>query len=724
MSITVENNLFRIENNHLSYVIYLDGNGYLRHVYYGERIDDIDIESIFNNGSDWSRVYFDPNDEKEHLFDDNYIAKTSLMEVATNAIFDKRGSTISLRQNDGSYYTDFLCVSYRIYQGLPELKSIPFAKGNNGQSLEFTLKDELSEIEMILTYSLLDDSDVIIRTTKLVNNSKQDINITRMLSLTLDIPDHDYDILHFHGDWALERTLERTPLPHGTTEISSDYGKSSHVQNPFCIIAKHDCNDDFGTCFGFNLIWSGNFTFEAIVGRVYETRIDYGINDNNFEYLLKANEEVELPQAVFCHSNQGLNHLSQCFHNFIRSHIVPKRFQGKYRSILFNSWEGCYMDFSTDSIIEYMNAAKEIGAELFVLDDGWFGHRDNDASSLGDWYVNEGKINLKKVIEHCHSLNMKFGIWFEPEMISFDSDLYKSHPEYVLGHRLNRMCTERHQFNLDMSNPEAIEAVVKQVNSILDNYEIDYVKWDNNREVGDNYSNYLGNDKQKAADYHFTLGVFKMYKEIVETHPDIFFEGCSAGGAKFDLGVLSYFPQIWCSDETDPVQRFFIQYGTGYGYPLSTMGSHVSKSNMSNYETKSNIAFFGTYGYEFNPTLLTKEEKDQLKPNEERYHRFHQEVILEGDMYRIYSPFDENYFGELSVSKDKSKALFLFVNLFREGNRYRFVKMKGLNPKRHYRNTYDNKVHSGLYYMNIGINFYRWFYEFDSVMIEFNEVSE
>lgn len=722
MSITNDKGLFRIENDNFSYLIFLDGNGYLRHVYYGNKIEDVDVETIFNNGNDWSRVYLDFNDQKEHLFEDNYIAKTSLMEVATNAIFDKRGSTISIQQNDGSYYTNFLCKSYRIYDGTPSLTNIPYAKGKDGQSLEFTLVDELSGITMILTYSLFENSEMIIRTTKLINNTEEDINIERMMSLTLDIPDHDYDMIHFHGDWALERSIERTPLPHGTTKISSDYGKSSHVQNPFCIIAKHDCNDEYGTCFGFNLIWSGNFSLEAIVGRVYETRVNYGINDNNFEYVLKKGEEVELPQAVFSYSGKGLNHLSQNFHDFIREHIVPERAHGKYRSILFNSWEGCYMDFNTESIIEYMNCAKEIGAELFVLDDGWFGHRDNDASSLGDWYINQGKIDLKKAIDHCHSLGMKFGLWFEPEMISFDSDLYHKHPEYALSHQLSHMCTERHQFDLDMCNPNAIDDVVKQVNEILDNYPIDYVKWDNNREVGDNFSYYLGKDKQKAADYYFTLGVFKMYKDIVETHPNIFFEGCSAGGAKFDLGVLSYFPQIWCSDETDPVQRLFIQYGTGYGYPASTMGSHVSKNNMTSYETKSNIAFFGTYGYEFNPTLLNQEEKDQLKANEERYHRIHQEVILEGDMYRIYSPFEGNYFGELAVSKDKSKALFLFVNLFRQGNRYRFVKMKGLDPKKQYKNTYDNKVHSGLYYMNVGINFYRWFYEFDSVMIEFEEV--
>lgn len=722
MPITANNNLFRIENNNISYILYLDNNGFLRHVYYGDRVDDIDVKTIFNNGNEWSRVYYDYNDKQEHLFEDNYIGKTSLMEVATNAIFDKRGSTISLLQNDGSYYTNFICKSYRIYDGMPKLDKLPFVKGDNGQSLEFILKDELSGIAMILTYSLFDDGDVIIRTTKLVNDSDEDINIERMMSLTLDIPEHDYDLIHFHGDWALERTLERTPLPHGTTKISSDAGKSSHVQNPFCIVAKHDCNEDYGSCFGFNLLWSGNFSFEAIVGRVYETRINYGINDNNFEYSLKIGQQVELPQAVFTYSSNGLNHLSQEFHNFIRKHIIPTRTIGKYRSILFNSWEGCYMDFTTESIIEYMNCSKDIGAELFVLDDGWFGHRDNDASSLGDWYVNENKIDLKKVIDHCHSLGMKFGLWFEPEMISFDSDLYKSHPEYALGHQKVKMCTERHQFNLDMSNPEATENVIEQVNKILDTYDIDYVKWDNNREVGDNYSYYLSKDKQRAADYYFTLGVFKMYKEIVETHPNIFFEGCSAGGAKFDLGVLSYFPQIWCSDETDPVQRLFIQYGTGYGYPLSTMGSHVSKNNMTSYETKSNIAFFGTYGYEFNPTLLTQEEKDQLKPNEERYHRIHQKVILDGDMYRIYSPFDSNYFGELSVSKDKSTALFLFVNLFREGNRYRFVKLKGLDPKKQYKNNYDNNIHSGLYYMNVGINFYRWFYEFDSVMIELNEV--
>ncbi len=717
-----EERLIRIENDNYSYLMYVDGQNILRHLYYGNRLTDVDIENLTYVAWDWANTYYDAGEEKEKVYLDNYNSMASHVEVASDGNNDKKGSTIRISQKDDSYYTDFRFVSYRIYQGVPSSDAIPYIHSKKAESIEITLKDTLSGLSMLLTYTMHEDSSVLVRTTKLVNSTDESINAERMMSLTLDIPQTEFDFIHFHGDWAIERSVERNRIPLGTTSICSKYGRTSHVENPYCILLDPHADERQGECYGFNLIWSGNFKMEVTKERHHDIRVNYGIEDENFSYNLHPGETLDLPQAVFAYTDRGMNTLSQSFHDFIREHIVPERVFGKYRSILFNSWEGCFMDFNTDSILAYMDSAKEIGAELFVLDDGWFGHRDDDTSSLGDWYVNEKKIDLKKVIQHCHDLGMKFGLWFEPEMINADSDLYKKHPEYVLGHRMKEMCLGRHQFVLDTANPNAVSDVVKAVNLILDTYDIDYVKWDNNREVADNFSSYLGKDRQKSVDYLMTLGVYRMFREIVESHPNIFFEGCASGGGKFDLGVLSYFPQIWCSDETDPIQRLHIQYGTGYGYPLSTIGSHVSKCPITSYQAKSDIAFFGCYGYEFNPTLLTENEKKELKPNEERYHRLHQKVILEGDLYRLSSPFDSNYFCELSVSKDKESALLLFSILKKEGNFYRFIRVPGLDPDKMYKNSYDNKVRSGRYYQNVGMNFYRWMDEFFTIMVEFNEV--
>lgn len=722
MAIKTEQRLFILENRFFSYILYADKHDFLRHLYYGNPLNDFEIEDLTYVGQDWSSTYYNANEEKEHIYEDHYNSMASHVEVSSDGNNDKKGSTVTIHQKDGSFYTDFRYESYRVYEGTPVLKTLPSIHSKKCESLEITLKDILSGVRMVLTFTIDEDSPIITRSTKLINDTEEEVDITRMMSLTLDISQTEFDLFNFHGDWALERSVERTKVPHGTTVISSRYGRSSAVENPFCILAAPNADDNNGECYGFNILWGGNFRFEVTKERHQDIRVNYGIEDTNFLYCLKSEEEIELPQVVFSYTDSGLNRLSQSFHDFIRNHIVPERTIGKYREIIFNSWEGCLMDFTTDSIIEYMNCAKEIGAELFVLDDGWFGHRDDDTSSLGDWYVNTKKIDLKKVIDHCHEIGMKFGLWFEPEMINYDSNLYKKHPEYVLGHRMSEMCLGRHQFVLDTSNDNAVNEIISAVNKILDSYDIDYVKWDNNREVADNYSYYLNNTRQESVDYLMTLGVYKMYKGIVETHPQIFFEGCASGGGKFDLGVLSYFPQIWCSDETDPVQRLFIQYGTGYGYPLSAISSHVSKCPVTSYTAKSNIAMFGTYGYEFNPTKLTEKEKEELKDNENRYHRIHQSVILEGDLYRLSSPFDSNYFCELSVSKDKTKALLLFANLIKEGLYYRYVRVPGLDPNKKYRNSYDNKVRTGNYYANVGMNFYRWIDEFNTILVEFEEV--
>lgn len=719
------NRLFILENERIEYAFFIDGQNYLRHLYFGKKISPFSFSTSIDLGWDWSKTYLTPKDE-EKVYADSYSSSTSMMEAPSNGRFDHRGSLISIKEEDGSYLTDFIYKSHRIYDGLPKLEKLPFATLNNGKasSVELILEDVLSHAELALTFSIIDGYDVIIRTSRIINNTKKDISIKRMYSLALDLPSSEYDLIHFPGDWSLERNVSRNRLTQERVVIESEYGTSSHMENPFNVLIEHQGNEDYGEAFGFNFLWSGNFRFEVNVDKLHSTRALLGINDSNFDYLLKEGEEVELPQGIIAYSNEGLNGLSNVLGDFIRDHIIRFSKAKEYRPLIFNSWEGCYFDFTTESILEYMNKAKEIGSELFVLDDGWFGERNQDDRGLGDWFVNLSKIDLKKAIDHCHSLGMKFGLWFEPEMVNPLSKFYKENPHCSIGHtEINRELS-RHQLFLDLTNPDVVDNVAFQVNAILDEYEIDYVKWDHNRHIADNFSYYLSKENQGQVNYQMLIGFYSLCKKIIDTHPNIFFEGCASGGGRFDLGVAYFFPQIWCSDETDPVQRLYIQYGTSMGYPLSMIGSHVSKNQITSYKTKSDIAFFGTYGYEFNPTKLNEEEKKELLENLELYHSLHKDVILNGDLYRIYSPFDSNYFSQIAVSKDKREAAFIFANLRKENNSYRFVKLKGLDAKKRYVNSLDNKVYYGDYYMNVGLNLTGWINEFTSVMVVLKEEQE
>lgn len=714
--------LFILENARIEYAFFIDGQNYLRHLYFGKKIAPFSFSSLIDLGWDWSKTYQSPSEE-EKIYADAYSSSASLMEVSSSGRFDRRGALIVFRQEDGSYLTDFFYRSHRIYEGLPVLNDLPCVSSNGGKasSVEIVLEDALSHAELILTFSLIDDLDVIVRSSKLVNPTEKDISVERMFSLMLDLPGSAYDLIHFPGDWAMERNVSRHPLRQERVIVESEFGTSSHMANPFNILIESRGNEDYGEAFGFNFLWSGNFRFEVNVDKFHSTRVLLGINDANFDYRLKAGSETELPQGIIACSSKGLNGLSAVLHDLIRDHIVRDSRAKEYRPLLFNSWEGCYLNFTTESILEYMDRAKEIGAELFVLDDGWFGDRDEDDRGLGDWFVHSSKIDLKKVIDRCHDLGMKFGLWFEPEMVNPKSRFYRENPFSSLGHRNLDRELSRHQFYLDLTDPEIIERIASQVNRILDTYAIDYVKWDHNRPVADTFSYHLHKEDQGKVSYLMTMGFYSLCRKIIDRHPEIFFEGCASGGGRFDLGMAYFFPQIWCSDETDPVQRLYIQYGTSMGYPLSMIGSHVSKHPLTSYKTKSDIAFFGTYGYEFDPTRLSESEKDELRENLGLYRAIHQDVILNGDLYRIYSPFDSNYFAQIAVSKEKSDAVFLFVNLRKENNSYRFVRLKGLDPEKQYRNSLDKQVYSGDYYLNVGLNLTRWIDEFTSFLVVLHE---
>lgn len=713
--------VFHLTNGSISYYIYVNSVGVLETLYFGEHLEDIgEVAGIAGaNIDNCSTQYFDKKEGVEKSFDDNYKATYARKEVSSHALIDKRGAPIIIEKKNGSYETDFRFSSYKIIDGVPSLKTLPSIRNADGSTLEVTLKDVNYDVELIYRISILDKNDIIIKNFEIINHEKEDITIKRAYSLELDLPSCHYDFTHFRGRWSKERDKKTNEVMDGYQAVSSNYGRSSHEENPFVYLENKDNNE----VIGFNLIYSSNFTFSLFSDYMGGLRVLYGINDEDFSWKLKTDESFETPQAVISYSYQGVDKMSQNFHKVIKENIIGYKKEKEYKPILFNSWEGCYMDFDTEKILSFVDASKKIGAELFVLDDGWFSNRDTDYTGLGDWWINEKKIDLQKVIDQCHKNKMKFGIWYEPEMVNPGTELFKKHPEYALGNYQDKMIISRHQFHLDFTSDEVIENIFNQMVDVLDKYAVDYVKWDYNRVVYEHMSTLLSNEEQGRVYHLLALGYYKLLEKLTKKYPDIMFEGCASGGGRFDLGTLYYCPQIWCSDESDPVQRFFIQYNTSLGYPLSTIGSHANNNNLTSYKIKAELALFGTYGYEMNPKLLTEDEINELNEVADVYKKYHKEVIEEGTLYHLCDPNKSNYMSMMAVSSNKNTAMVFFTNLLKELDQYRFLKLKGLDPNKYYRNNLDSRVYSGDYYMKIGLNLSRfWLWEFNSKLIILNAI--
>ena len=430
--------------------------------------------------------------------------------------------------------------------------------------------------------------------------------------------------------------------------------------------------------------------------------------DEDFCWKLEAGETFETPQAVIAYSAEGIDGMSQAFHHFIREHLITYRHDKAYKPVLFNSWEGCYFNFNTESVISYIDDAIKIGTELFVLDDGWFGARNSDRLGLGDWYVNRQKVDLHKIIAHCKEKGIKFGIWFEPEMVNPVSDLYAAHPDYVPGEPdAAELSLHRHQLHLDFSAKEVVDNIYAQMKAFLEEYPVSYIKWDYNRVVNEHFSRHYPADRQGEIYHRMMLGYYDLIGRLTREYPDIMFEGCSSGGGRFDLGTLYFCPQIWTSDESDPSQRIAIQYNTSLGYPLSTIGAHVNDSKVSSYKTKAILALFGTYGYEMNPNILTASEQEELREIAEIYCKYHQSVIGNGTLYHLLSPNEGNLMCMQSVSKDQTASLVILMNYRKEHAQFRVIRLRGLDPEKQYKNSYTGTVHSGTFYMERGIDFSR-----------------
>lgn len=720
--------IFHLTNQSISYYIYLNQEQRLEKLYFGPYLSEISNADAIRkaNVDNNSTQFYDDKDHQEKTFIDQFKSNYALLELSSHGVIDKRGAPIILRYKDGSRITEFLYVEHRINQGIQPLKDMPHALDHDdAETLEILLKERNHQVFVKYFLTIYKDKDILVKNFEIINHEKEEVQIERAFSMQLDLPSMDYRLVHFSGRWAKERDYKVNDIVDGVQEVTSNYGRSSHEENPFVYLMEKNATMNHGEVIGFNMIYSGNFKWRSFTDYFHNLHITYGMNDEDFLWILKSNESFVTPQCVISYSSNGVDKMSQNFHAFIKVNLITYPYEKDYKPILFNSWEGCYFDFTTDSIVSYIDDAKKIGSELFVLDDGWFGRRDNDYDGLGDWYVNEKKVDLHRVIEHCHKQNMKFGIWFEPEMVNPLSDYYQNNPHCILKEDNNPLTIARHQFHLDFSNPKVVDDIYEQMIKILDTYEIDYIKWDYNRVVYETYSYAYGKERQGEIYHRLVLGYYSLLSRLIKRYPHIMFEGCASGGGRFDLGTLYYCPQIWCSDESDPIQRMFIQYNTSLGYPLSTMGAHANANPITSYQTKAQIALFGTYGYEMNPNRLSEKEMEELSEVAKIYKEYHQSVIENGTLYHISSPNETNFLGLQSVSQDQKSSLFLFMNLLKEGDCYRFVRLQGLDPEAYYWNSYDQQIFKGEYYLKVGINFSRdWFDEFRCLLIELKHVEK
>ena len=699
-----KNKIFNLCNENFSYIFCINKLGYLIHLYNGKKIGNIGIERTNEIMVERYATY----DGTKEICDESYYFSQmgSRFECSSFLTANTRGSFASITHTDGTKLTNFLYHSHKTIYGKVDPKDLPHTRFNSkedGETLIVTLKDVKEEIYLDLYYVIFRNLNVLVRFAKLINKTGKDIKINRISSFELNTPNDDYEIISLHGQWADDREIESTKITHSNLVVEDNRGARGFKQNPSVIVKNKNTSLDYGECYGISLVYSGDFKIEARLDEYDNLKLFAGINDENFGFVLQNNEEFYTPECIFAYSSNGINDLTHTFHDLARNHIIRKEFAFKERPLLINSWEPFLFDFDTEKIKKLIDDAKELDIDQVVLDDGWFGKRNNDRTSLGDWEVNEEKINLHEVIDYAHSKNIKFGLWIEPEMISPESNLMKEHPDFALFDRDVNPTLMRHQLVLDLTRDDVVDYIFDKICKIFDNYEIDYCKWDFNRTLSECGSLSLPKERWDEINYRFMLGTYKLFNRFVERYPNILLESCASGGGRFDFGMLYYSPQIWTSDNTNPYDRVMIQYATNLFYPLSSLGAHVSASPALGMQEKAIISMFGTAGYELDPSKLTENEKEQVKTFNKLIKEWHY-VITEGDYYAIKNPYEDNFAQWNVVTKDKKVSLVFSFNYKGVQSKSRFIKVKGLDKDKYYFNSLTNDVYKGEFYMNVGIN--------------------
>ena len=700
-----EKRLFRLDTSESSYVIGIFEENYLLNFYYGAKITDMHFENFCKRNPSAS---FSPANPVigEHGFSPD----TAPMEFGCDGAGDFRISALAVRNESGDNVTDIRYLFHRIFDGkkaIPQLPSTYVNCDSEAQTLEIDTVDNVTGLLVTLSYTVFENLPVMTKSVKIKNTSDKTLVIERAFSGCYDFNTMDYDLITLWGRHCKERNICRRALSHGVQGVESKRGVSGHSQNPFAALVKKDATENYGEAYGFNLVYSGNFSALAECDHNCSTRFIMGINPADFEWTLGAGEEFCTPETVSVYTQNGIGEMSRIFHRFYNNHLIRGRYKTEKRPLLINSWEAAYFDFDKEKLVAFAREAKKLGVEMLVMDDGWFGKRDDDTNSLGDWFVNENKLigGLKPLIEEVNAEGLKFGIWYEPEMISPDSELFRAHPDWHV-HVDNRVpMLGRHQYVLDVSREDVRENIWAQMYKVLSSNKIDYVKWDFNRNISDAGSALLPPERKKEFFHRFILGTYDLMNRLVTTFPDILFEGCSGGGGRFDPAMLSFSPQIWTSDDTDPIDRLYIQFGTSMCYPASCQSAHVSACDRTGYETKGNVAMWGTFGYELDPRKLTEKEREIVKQQVADYHKYYW-LIRKGDLYRLISPFENAYNAAWQiVAEDKQSFLFTLVCMRRDPHSLCYVKFKGLDKDKMYKCSLDGESYSGTFLMNVGLNF-------------------
>lgn len=717
---------FQLDTPHASYVLHIADEGYLLHTYWGKRIAPQDLRDLLRLG-DPPFVPSENERERASFMD------CAPFEYPAGGIGDYREPALTAALPGYGRACDLRYVSHRIYNGKYNPRCMPHTWGNGCETLDITMEDAPTGLQAVLHYTVFEGIDAVIRSVSFENCGSRDLILERALSASLDLDDDRFEMISLYGSWARERQAERLPLRHGKQRLDSARGESSHQYSPFFALVRPETTEQQGEALGFTLIWSGNFMLQAELTQFCQIRAQIGIQPDEFAWKLSTESEFDTPEAMLVYSDTGIGGMSRTFHRLFSDHLIRSDYRYIERPVLINNWEATYFDFTTEKLNAIADEAAKLGIELFVLDDGWFGHRDSDNCSLGDWTPDQRKLpgGLKPLTDHITGAGMQFGLWFEPEMVSPDSDLFRSHPDYAVGIEGRPRTQSRAQYVLDYTQREVRDAVWTQMKRILDTVPVSYIKWDMNRQLtevpGEGFS------------HAYMLGVYQLLERLVNEYPDILLESCSGGGARFDPGMLYYSPQIWASDNTDAKERLRIQYGASLFMPPSAIGAHVSvcpnhaTGRNTPFDTRANVAMFGTFGYELDVTKLTADEKAQIPEQIARWHSI-SSLVRDGSLWRLGNPFtpsgyaaqqNADYDAWIFVSADRSEAVFTYVQITAEANmKSRRILLAGLDSDADYAFTLcgSEDIKSGAYLMQCGVMIPNLWGDMQSVQVRLQKI--
>ena len=711
MSIRIdhETGLITLHTLHTSYQMWADGQGVVHHLYYGPAIGGSDLRGLeFYSDCGFSPQPAGMDRQRDYSLD------TLCQEYTGSGVGDYRIGCLRLAGPDGSRAADLRFVSAEAVPGKYTLPGLPAAcaEDDTCETLRLKLRDAVHGLTVTLLYGVFAQADVITRAALLENEGNGPIRLDKAASACLDLPFGPWELIHFHGRHCMERQPERVPLSHNIQTLRSARGASSHQHNPFAILAAPHTTEEAGECLGAMLVWSGNFKIECEVSQMQSTRLVAGVSDDDFSWTLEPGSQFAAPEVLFCYSDQGLSELSARYHRFLQRHIIRSPWRDKPRPVLINNWEATYMDFDAQRIWDIARQARDLGVEMLVLDDGWFGERSDDSSGLGDWQFNEKKLGctFDQLIGRVREMGLLFGLWIEPEMVCTNTALYAAHPDWALTIPGRAPATGRSQLVLDLGRPEVVDYLYSLFHRLLAEHDIAYIKWDMNRNLTDVYSRVLPPERQGEAAHRYMLGLYSLLDRLTRDFPQVLFEGCAGGGGRFDAGMLCYCPQIWCSDDTDAIHRIKIQYGTSFGYPPCTMGSHVSASpnhqtgRSTPLSTRAVVAMAGTFGYELDLQKLTDAEKEMVKVQIAQYKQL-QPLLLEGRCERLTDAVTDTCFTAWQfTAPDRSRAAVSVVVIDPQANPWPIhVRLRGLDPQALYHESLTERVYTGAALCHAGL---------------------